>query len=151
MGEETHAREARPAGGGVDGGLRVRAVPAGRGDEVSLVVLAWCRVGPGGLAVRHGGVARGHLDAEVADGEVDSAVTAGFGGDGGLGAGGVGGFVRVGASHVRRARGCGRCAARQGQSGGDDRGTKHDCGGDGQGMSCLHDVCVLEVFDGSAR
>ena len=23
--------------------------------------------------------------------------------------------------------------------------------GDGQGMSCLHDVCVLEVFDGTAR
>ncbi len=46
---------------------------------------------------------------------------------------------------MRRARGGGRCAARQGQSGGDDRGAQHDGGGDGQGMSRLHDVCVLEV------
>ena len=135
MGEETHAREARPAGGGVDGGLRVRAVPAGRGDEVSLVVLARCRVGPGGLAVRHGGVARGHLDAEVADGEVDGAVTAGFGGDGGLGAGGVGGFVRVGASHVRCARGCGRRESWERKGRRRDGGAEHKRSGDGQWVS----------------
>lgn len=24
---------------------------------------------------------------------------------------------------------------------------QHDSGGDGQGMSCLHDVCVLEIVD----
>ena len=151
VGEVAHAREARPAGGGVDGGFRVRAVPAGRGDEVPLVVFARRRVGPGGLAVRDGGVARGHLDAEVADGEVDGSPGRGLGRDRRFLARFVRGFVRVGAGDVRRARGGGRCAARQGQSGGDDRGAQHDGGGDGQGMSCLHDVCVLEVVDGTAR
>lgn len=153
VGEETHAREARPAGGGVDGGLRVRAVPSGRGDEVSLVVLARSRVGPGGLAVRHGGVARGHLDAEVADGEVDGSPGRGLGRDRRLCARFMRGLVRLGAGDVCRARGGGggRCAGRQGHSGGDDRGAQHDGGGDGQGMSCLHDVCVLGIVDGTAR
>ena len=151
VGEVAHAWEARPAGGGVDGGLRVRAVPAGRGDEVALVVLARRRVGPGGLAVRHGGVARVDFDAEVADGEVDGSLGRGLGRDRRLLTRFVGGLVRVGAGDVRRARGGGRCAARQGQSGGDDRGAQHDGGGDGQGMSCLHDVCVLEIVDGTAR
>ena len=90
VGDVSHAREARPAGGNVQRGFGVRLVGAGCGHQVALVVLARCRVGPCGLAVRHGGVARGHLDTKVADGEVDGAVTAGFGGDGGLGAGGSG-------------------------------------------------------------
>ena len=51
------------------------AVGAGRGDEVPLVVLARCRVGPGGLAVFDGSVARVNLNAEVADGEVDGHTT----------------------------------------------------------------------------
>ena len=108
MGEVAHAREARPAGGDVQGGFGVRAVRAGRGHQVSLVVVARRRVGPGGLAVLDGCVARGDLDSEVADGEVDGAVSARLGRDGRLSARRVGGFVRVGAGDVRRARGRGR-------------------------------------------
>lgn len=121
VGEVAPAREARPAGGGIEGGLRVRAVSAGRGDEVSPVVLARRRVGPGGLAVRHGGVARVDFDAEVADGEVDGSLGRGFGRDRRLLTRFVRGLVRVGAGDVRRASGGCRGAARQGQSGGDDR------------------------------
>ena len=100
VGEVAHAREACPAGGNVQRGFGVCIVGTGSGHQVSLVVLARRRVGPGGLTVFDGGVARVDLGAEVADGEVDGTAPAGFGGDGGLGAGGVGGFVRVGASHV---------------------------------------------------
>lgn len=96
----SHAREARPAGGNVQRGFGVRIVGTGSGHQVSLVVLARRRVGPCGGSVRDGGFAAGDFGTEVTDGEVDGTAPAGFGGDGGLGAGGVGGFVRVGASHV---------------------------------------------------
>ena len=151
MREEAHAWEACPAGGCVDGRFRVGAVPAGRGDEVPLVFLARCRVGPGGLAVFDGGVARVNLNAEMADGEVDGSPGRGLGSDSRLCARFVRGLVRVGVGDVRRTRGGGRRAARQGQGGGDNRGAQHDGGGDGQGMSCLHEVCVLEIVDATAR
>ena len=32
-----------------------------------------------------------------------------------------------------------------------DRGAEHDRSGDGQGMSCLHDVCVLVIVDETSR
>ena len=146
-----HAWEACPAGGDVQRGFGVRIVGTGSGHQVALVVLARCRVGPCGLAVRHGGVARGHLDTEVADGEVDGAVTAGFGGDGGLGAGEVGGFVRVGVSHVRCARGRGRRESWEREGRRCDGGAEDKRSGDGQGMSCLHHVYVLEIVDETAR
>ena len=114
VGEETHAREACPAGGGVDGCFRVGAVPTGRGDEVSLAVLARRRVGPRGLAVFDGGVARVDLSAEVADGEVDGSLVRGLGCDRRLLTRFVGGLVRVGAGDVRRTRGGGWCGVRQG-------------------------------------
>ena len=106
-------------------------VGTGSGHQVSLVVLARRRVGPGGLTVFDGGVARVDLGAEVADGEVDGTAPAGFGGDGGLGAGGVGGFVRVGASHVGCARGCGRRESWEREGRRCDGGAKHKRGGDG--------------------
>ena len=136
-GEVAPAREARPAGGGIEGGLRVRAVSAGRGDEVSPVVLARRRVGPGGFAVRHGGVARVDFDANVDDGEVGGSLGRGFGRDRRLLTRFVRGLVRVGAGDVCCARGGGRCAG------------WHDGGGVGQGMSFLHDVCVLDIVDGT--
>ena len=132
VGDVSHAREARPAGGDVQRGFGVRIVGAGSGHQVSLVVLARRRVGPGSLTVFDGGVARVDLGAEVADGEVDGTVSAGFGGDGGLGAGGVGGFVRVGASHVGCSRGCGRRESWERESRRCDGGAKHKRGGDGQ-------------------
>ena len=100
VGEVAHAREALPAGGGVDGCLRVRAVSAGRGDEVPLVVLARRRVGPGGLAVGYGCVARVDFDAEVADGEVDGSLGRCLGRDRCLLTRFVRGLVRVGAGDV---------------------------------------------------
>ena len=109
--------------------------------RVALVVLARCRVGPCGGSVCDGCFAAGDLDAEVADGEVDGSLARGLGRDRRLCARFVRGLVRVGAGDVRRARGCGRCAARQGQGGRDDRGAQHDGGGDGQGcrvsMTCV--------------
>ena len=151
VGEVAHAREARPTRGGVDGCFRVGAVPTGRGDEVPLAVLARRRVGPRGLAVFDGGVARVDLSAEVADGEVDGSFGRGLGCDRRLLTRFVGGLVRVGAGDVCRARGGGRCGVRQGQGRGDDRGAEHDRSGDGQGMSCLHDVCVLVIVDETSR
>ena len=84
----SHVREARPAGGNVQRGFGVRIVGPGSGHQVSLVVLARRRVGPCGGSVRDGGFAAGDFGTEVTDGEVDGIAPAGFGGDGGLGAGG---------------------------------------------------------------
>ena len=114
VGEVAHAREARPAGGGVDGCFRVGAVPTGRGDEVSLAVLARRRVGPRGFTVFDGGVARVDLSAEVADGEMDGSPGRGLGRDRRLLTGFVRGLVRVSAGDVCRARGGGRSGVRQG-------------------------------------
>ena len=127
----SHAREARPAGGNVQRGFGVRIVGTGSGHQVSLVVLARRRVGPCGGSVRDGGFAAGDFGTEVTDGEVDGTAPAGFGGDGGLGAGGVGGFVRVGASHVGCARGCGRRESWEREGRRCDGGAKHKRGGDG--------------------
>ena len=146
-----HAWEACPAGGDVQRGFGVRIVGAGCGHQVSLVVLARRHVGPCGGSVRDGGFAAGDFGTEVTDGEVDGTAPAGFGGDGGPGTGGVGGFVRVGASHVGCARGCGRRESWERRGRRRDGGAEDKRSGDGQGMSCLHHVYVLEIVDETAR
>ena len=130
----------------VGGGGEDDHVPRGQAAHVE-------RESRAALLIRARREVKGHRSATVvrADGEVDGSPGRCLGRDRRLLARFVRGFVRVGAGDVRRARGGGRCAARQGQSGGDDRGAQHDGGGDGQGMSCLRDVCVLEVVDGTAR